>query len=418
MSNAAPRTGSRYRYLIEASLLLLNIGLGMSFLSPAPLFTQIIEAFQIDRATVSLLIGIPSLSIAILLVPASIVAAKLGPRLSLLIGGSLISTAMFAPLAGNFAALAATRVAFACGATLVLSATPAVVMRWFVPRELPIVNGLNVMGQSIGIMTAMFLAPRIALSIGWAAAFFTFGAVAAVATAFWLLVGRTSADASAPAAAPFSIRALPAMLTDRPTVLLGIGVAGALGTFITFTSWLPTYWQEAFGFSLEQAGTTAALLSGFGIVGSALGSTLPSRFPRRRPFLIVSGVLLPVFAVGCFALNMPVVLLVSVAAFGVLGWVFMPIVFTIPMELPNMTAERVGVAIAMVLSAANLAGFVFPLLVGFLRDLTGGFTVALSLCAVLGLALAGAGYLMPETGARPIDTSTLTPVDTVEATSV
>jgi CP family cyanate transporter-like MFS transporter len=330
----------------------------------------------------------------------------------------LISCVMLSPLAGNFAVLAATRVAFACGATMILSATPTVVMRWFPQRELPTVNGLNVMAQSIGVSSSMYLGPRIAASGGWATALFTFGAAACVATVIWLVFGRESAGADAPAPTPFPIRALPAMLTDRPTIILGIGVAGALGTFITFTSWLPAYWQSAFGFTPEQAGTTGAILGGFGILGSLLGSTLPSRFPKRRPFLIVSGVLLPVFAVGCFLVNSPFVLLVAIPIFGILGWVFMPIVFTIPMELPNMTSDRVGVVIAIVLSAGNLSGFVFPLLVGYLRDLTGGFLLGFAICALMSLGLAAAGYLMPETGLRHVDTSKLAQAETIEATSL
>ncbi len=414
---AAPVGTSPYRFVIGASLLLLNIGMGMSFLSPAPLFTQIIDALGVDRATVSLLVGIPSLAIAVLLVPASVLAAKLGPRLSLILGGTLISCVMLSPLATNFGLLAGTRVAFACGVCMILSATPAVVMRWFGPRELAIVNGLNVTGQSIGITTSMFLGPRIATAMVWSAALFTFGAVAGVATVLWILLGREPAG-KAVEVAPFPIRALPSMLRDRATLLLGAGVAGALGTFITFTSWLPTYWQEQFHFSLEQAGTTGAILGAVGIVGSVLGSGLPARYPRRRPFLIVAGVLLPVFAAGCFVANVPLLLLACVPVFGILGWVFMPIVFTIPMELPNMTPERVGVTVGIVLSAGNLSGFVFPFLVGFLRDLTGSFMLGFGICALMALALAAAGYLMPETGLRHVDTTALAAGETIEVTSL
>ena len=390
---------SRYRYVIQASLLLLNAGMGMSFLSPAPLFTQIIATFGIDRATASLLVGAPSLTIAIALIPASVLAAKLGPRLSLILGGTLISSVMLSPLATSFTLLLATRVAFACGAALILSAVPAVVLRWFAQRQLAMVNGLNVTAQSIGITASMFIGPRVASVTGWSTALFAFGVVAAVATLLWVAVGRDPAG-KAPEVVPFPIRALPAMLTDRATLLLAAGVAGALTTFITFTSWLPTYWQEAFGFSPEQAGTVGAILGAAGIAGSALGSALPTRFPRRRPFLITAGVLLPIFAVGCFAVNSPLLLLVSIPIFGILGWVFMPIVFTIPMELPGVTAERVGVTIGIVLSVGNLSGFVAPLLVGYLRDRTGNYLLGFAICALGGLGLAAAGYLMPETGVR------------------
>src|SRR5690606_35155991 len=104
---------------------------------------------------------------------------------------------------------------------------------------------------------------------------------------------------------------------------------------------------------------------------------------------------------GAFVSDNPLVLYASVALFGVLGWVFMPVVFTIPMELPGMTPDRVGVLIAVVLSAGNLSGFLSPLIVGFLRDRTGDFAVGLGTIALVAFALAIAGLLIPETGGRP-----------------
>lgn len=181
-------------------------------------------------------------------------------------------------------------------------------------------------------------------------------------------------------------------------MLLGLGLVGALGANVSLGSWLPTYYNEAFGFSLEKAGVVASVLALFGIVGSLLGSTLPGRFPRRRPFLIVAGLLMPVTAIGAFVTSNPTVLYPSLALFGVVSWVFIPVVFTIPMELPGMTPERVGVTTAVVLCVGNLSGFVAPLLVGAMRDATGTFASGLTVVSLLAVGLAVAGWLMPETG--------------------
>jgi len=173
---------------------------------------------------------------------------------------------------------------------------------------------------------------------------------------------------------------------------------GALGGNVAFGSWLPTYYHEQFAYSLERAGGIGALLALFGIGGALLGSTLPVRFPRRRPFLIAAGVLMPVAALGTLLGASPLVMLPSVALFGVLSWVFIPVVFTIPMELPRMNPARVGMTVAVFLTAGNLSGFVVPLLVGSLRDQTGALTLGLVGAAMLPVALAASGYLMPETG--------------------
>ena len=69
-----------YRIVVEASILLLQFSMGLSFLAVAPLFPLIITTFGIDNATVSLLVGVSSLSVGLALVPASILAARLGSR--------------------------------------------------------------------------------------------------------------------------------------------------------------------------------------------------------------------------------------------------------------------------------------------------------------------------------------------------
>jgi len=122
------------------------------------------------------------------------------------------------------------------------------------------------------------------------------------------------------------------------------------------------------------------------------------RYPKRRPFLIGTGLLLPVIALGTFTTTSPAVLYPSLAALGILSWIAMPLVFTIPMELPGMRPERVGIATALVLAIGNTSGFLAPLMVGILRDATGAFTAGLLLVGCLALVLAAAGWLMPETG--------------------
>jgi CP family cyanate transporter-like MFS transporter len=389
-------SASSYRYVIEASIFLLQFSMGLSFLAVAPLFPPIMQAFEVDNATVSLLVGVSSLAVALALVPASILAARLGSRVSLILGGILMGLTGLSLFAESFPLLLATRVSFALGAAINLSATPAVMLRWFSTKELAVVNGANVIAQSLGVTASMILGPRLAGPLGWDGALSTFGVMALGATVLWVVLGRDTRAASS--AAPFTMSDVPAVLRDRTVMLLAIGVAGALGAFISIQSWLPTFYNQQRGYTLEEAGSVSGLLSLTGILGALLGSTLPVRFPQRRPFLIAGGLGIPLFAAGAFGLDAPMLLYPSVLMLGIAGWVFMPIVFTIPMEIRGMTASRVGIAVAIVLGAGNLAGFFIPLMVGFLRDQLGSFTLGLTIACALSLLLAACAWVMPETG--------------------
>jgi len=399
LTAAAPATEvSSYRWVIELSLLLLNFSMGLSFLAVAPLFPLIIDAYEVNRASASLLVGATTLGVAIAIIPCSILAARLGTRWSVALGGLLMSSMALAPLADSFPLLLLARVGFALGAATTLSGVPPVVMRWFPVRELPLVNGANVVAQSLGVTLSMVLAARLASAIDWQMALFSFACVTLLGTLVWLIVGRDPEGARNTGAPVFRFPDLITTLKSRPTWLLGMGLAGMLGANVAFASWLPTFYHEEFSFSLERAGTLGALLALFGIGGSLLGSTLPVRFPQRRPFLIGAGLLLPIVALGTFTTMSVWVLYPSLATLGILAWISMPLMFTIPMELPGMTPARVGVTTALVLAIGNTSGFFAPLIVGALRDATGAFSSGLLFAAVLGLALAAAGWLMPETG--------------------
>lgn len=387
-----------YRWVIEASLLLLNFSMGLSFLAVAPLFPLIIDTYEVSRAATSLLVGVTTLGVALAIIPCSILAARLGTRWSVALGGLLMGSMALAPFANSFVLLLVARVGFALGAATTLSAVPPVVMRWFPARELPLVNGANVVAQSLGVTTSMFLAPRIASAIDWDIALFSFACVSLTSTAIWLLVGRNPGGADEAAIAKFHMPDLLITMRSRPTWLLGIGFAGGMAANVSFASWLPTFYNEEFQFTLERAGTLGALLALFGIAGSLLGSTLPVRYPKRRPFLIGTGLLLPIVALGTFTTTSPAVLYPSLVALGILSWIAMPLVFTIPMELPGMRPECVGIATALVLAIGNTSGFLAPLMVGLVRDATGAFSLGLIVAASLGLVLAAAGWLMPETG--------------------
>jgi len=257
-------TTSPYRLVIEASILLLQFSMGLSFLSPAPLFPLIITAFGIDNATVSLLIGASSLVVALALVPASILAARLGSRWSLVLGGALMGLTALSMFADSFPLLVATRVSFALGAAINLSATPAVLLRWFPVKELAAVNGANVVAQSLGVMVSMLAGPRLAGAIGWDATLSIFGAIALSSAGLWIALGRDRGGDGAGSAA-FVLSDVPAVLGNRIVVLLAIGVAGALGAYISLQSWLPTFYTAERGYTLEDAGLLNALLSLFGI---------------------------------------------------------------------------------------------------------------------------------------------------------
>jgi nitrate/nitrite transporter NarK len=101
--------------------------------------------------------------------------------------------------------------------------------------------------------------------------------------------------------------------------------------------------------------------------------------------------------------NNIVVIYAAVGLFGILGGLQVSSLFTIPMELPNMSVRSGVVVISVMQVGGNLGNFVSPLTVGYLADLTGSYLPGFIIFSVFSLSLLAAGLLLPETGpkARP-----------------
>ena len=390
---------NRYRWVIEASLLPLQVAIGLNFLAPAPLFPLIMEDFGLERGTVSLLVASVTVMMAIVTLPAGVAAARVGLKRSLALGGLLMSAGLLAPLAPNFAAVVLLRILFGIGAGITLPVTSAIVMQWFGAKELPLLNGVNVAGQSVGVATSMFIGVPLANALGWQFPLFLYGAATFGGLVTWMIVGREPEIEGPPPSAP-SLGTLLAVLKLRTTLLLQLAVTGAFAAYVAFSSWLPTYYNEELDMSLTQAGAIAGLLPLVGIVATFAGAALPARLGLRRPFLIVPGMFYGVAAFGAFFFDNLAIIYPSIILLGICGWIYLPSLFTIPMEMPGMTPEKVAVVVGAALMVGNFASFLSPILVGMTTDAVGSFVPAFIGVAIVSSLLLVAGLLLPETGPR------------------
>jgi MFS family permease len=98
--------------------------------------------------------------------------------------------------------------------------------------------------------------------------------------------------------------------------------------------------------------------------------------------------------------NNDAVIYTSIALFGIFNNIQSPTIFTIPMELPNMTPRTGAVVLAFTLGVGSFGGFLGPLIVGYLADITGSYIPGFIICSVMSLSLLLGGLLLPETGPK------------------
>ena len=402
---AADQTLTGYRFVIAGLLALLSFSAGLNLFAIGPITPLIIDDYGINHSAAGLLISFVALVHATFSLPASMLVGRVGLKKLIAVG----SVAGAAPLlsfmaADSFAFLLALRGVYGLAFVVLVPATVPVFMQWFRTRELPLVNGTFVVAFTLGIATSAFIVEPLSEALGWEVALSAFGGVSLLAAVSWLALGR--AQRGVVEIEPGSvIGRVRRVLRTRATLLVVVADAGPFALLTVALAWLPTFYNEVHGISLAKAGALMGLLSLAGVVSLVLASLLALRVRRRRPFLIIPGILAGFAGLGAFLLADSVAVYIAVVGLGFACWFYMPVLMTIPMELYPTDPRRVSVIFATLMTTAGIASFLAPLTVGALTDVTGSFVPGLTLFAILAWSLGIAGFLLPETGTAASETS-------------
>jgi CP family cyanate transporter-like MFS transporter len=370
--------------LLIAGIVLVALNLRPALASVGPLIGAIRDATGLSNVALGLLTTLPLLAFGTLSTLTPLVTQRLG------IEGALAGALVLIGLGTLVRALPSVALLF--GGTALLSVgiaagnvlLPALVKRDF-PEHSGALTSLYSSAMGAGAAGAAGVTVPLAGALGWRAALGAWAVPAVVALAVWFpqLTGRRAMP---------SRRSIGASLHSLGRSALAWQVALYMGlqsvTFYVVLAWLPDLLQ-ARGLGPAEAGWMLALAQAVGIAGSAV---VPLWAARRRDQRPVVWTLAALEAAGLGGLFLPgaslAALWVSLVGFiggGTFGLALLFLVVRTPD--PETATELSGMA----QSVGYLIAAVGPALVGFLHDLTGGWTVPLLLLtATMGAkALAG-----------------------------
>src|ERR1700692_382330 len=150
---------------------------------------------------------------------------------------------------------------------------------------------------------------------------------------------------------------------------------------------LPTI-IKGFGVTDTQTGLLAALPFVFGAGGMVLLGRHSDRTMERKGHVAVA-LLMAAIGIGLSGLVSNPIIVMALLCFAQIGVSSVPAMFW-PLPASFLTGASAAAGIAAINSLGNLSGFAGPFAMGYLKDLTGNFTVGLLLlagCAVLGAAV-------------------------------
>ena len=393
-----------------------HLAAGLNLFALSPLLPRAIEEYGISHWEAGLLVSFPMLVGAAIGIPGGKLITRIGVKQAYMWAWLALALLALAPLVSNFYVLLLLRLAYGVGLALMVVATGPLVMQWFRPREMLVINSLNTAILSGGVAASTAGAVPLADLLGWKMTLTVFSGLGVIGTVLWPLAPRDR-DTGEERRVGISLREVLTVLRGRTVALLVAADAGIFIQYTALTTWLPSFYAEQRGISDQAAGFIISILPFVGIFAVLAGGAVPLLFERFRAkvaafggmgellfsyrgILISSGILAILGGLGAFLLTSQAVIYVAVVVLGVGSWFYVPALLTIPMRLAGATPQRVAAVWGSYMTFSGLGMFIFPMVVGRLYDLSGSYYPGFIICAVASWSLLICGLFLPrEAGA-------------------
>jgi len=342
------------------------------------------------------------LGFGVMALPASVWLTKYNPRLVTLacVMGLAVAAAAqaFSPTAW---VLLATRFVFVVLAVSRIQIQVLFIQGWFQPRLYPTVNSMDFANRSLGQTLAVAATPALIVLLGSWRSFYLAAAVGLVIVAvLWSVFGKERAvpregdRPSAPTGNPIAV-----LRRHKSLWVLASAQIGAAMAFASFITFFPTYAIERLGLSLTAVGLVMSAFPIGAMLGSISSGPLSQLIGRRKPFIWVPGLFLPVLYLAVLRTDsVPLVMLLLFGA-GTSAMMVPPILATVPLDM-RLAPREVAVALGLVRTLFPIGATMGPLLVGAIQQSTGSLLLGLSIVSPMALTLLVGGLLVPETGAK------------------
>lgn len=378
-------SGDPYRWVMLGGLWLIYVSFGATTAAIAPLVGPITSDLGMSHSAMGSVMGAWPLVYIGAAIPCGALLDRIGPRRALTIAAGVIAVSCAARgLAAGHLTLFLAVALFGIGGPLVSVGAPKLISLWFAGRERGLAMGLYITGPSVGGVGALALTNSVAMPLAggdWRKVLYAYGMLALIAGLIWAAISahRTSRlverrIAAEPRGSSFEVfMALLRVPAVRFVLVMGLGIL-----FINhaLTNWLP---QILLGHGMDPvtAGYWASVPTAVGV----LGALVIPRFAiaSRRHAVVLCLILATGTATLLLHFGETVPLTAGLLLQGVARGSITSVVVLLLMETPEVGSARMGAAGGLFFSAAEIGGVLGPLTLGYVSDLTGGFSAGLYL---------------------------------------
>lgn len=358
----------------------LGMGLGIAIMNLPPAQDVLTAHYRIDYLGLSALLSALYWSHALLLLPGGVLADRLGLNRTLALGLGLIVLGNLGGSVGDsFSWALIFRVVVGMGTGITYAAGIKLAA-----LEAPVGRagaGQAYFGGSLalGSITSFLLLPWLA-ALDWRWPFWLPAAVG-----LGLLPWSLFLPAHRQNTASTQWRGLARVLTSPAPWALGLLHSLSWGSIITLANWMPALIADAFGSAniARFAFVGAAAMAASGISRAAGGFILVKLAPQRAALgsmLVVAGLYLGLFAAPPAALTVLLLLLSVITISANFAAIFQ-------LAYQNSPAPWLGGTLGLINMVASLGGILLTILMGWVKNSSGAFTMAFGVMGLLALGV-------------------------------
>ncbi|WP_246058302.1 MFS transporter [Paenibacillus illinoisensis] len=373
----------KYRYVILA---LLFVGWCLGNLDRFAINYAIVAIGQdmgFSASSQGIILSSFFLGYALMQIPGGKLADRFGYRKVILI--AVFSWSVFTFFTGSawsLLSLVVFRFLFGIGeGSFYPSGSKAIAVNFPVTQRARAMSIMLSAAKFMGIITPV-LAGIALVTIGWRSFFYITGAVGILVTVLMFFFLKEpgqipSHNAPGAAAAPKPKASLKTII--RMPMIWNLFICNFCIYAINWglKSWMPTYMVQVRGLEIVEMGMIATIPAIVGIVSMLVSGYIIDRIPagKDRLFAFVFAILVAIFLYFMSTASSVALFITHVSIVTVLAGYIAMLVMTKPLK--TLPTSIIATANGFINTGAQLAGFITPMLIGFIVDASGGsFTIA------------------------------------------
>jgi len=393
------KTGS-YRWVVYGLFVVCNTFGFLVANTIGILLPSITEDLSLSPTQQGMLSSAPYWANVVLMIIIALWVSQFAPKMlalvTVLLGGVLV---LMQAWSQSFIAIFIARLLF--GVTMIARepARALLIRQWIPQNQVNHAGGISNLFFGIMVSGGVLMMPVLLNYFGgnWRNVMITFACIFFALAAIWGIFGKENPIAQESSEESTNeIEIFKRVLGFKDVWFAGIGFMGALMSFASFNSFLPTLFVDFYDISLSKSGLIIALyiLPG-GFSGLAFG--LLSKSSRSRSAILMgSGTI-----ISMSFLSMTLVdtyfILIGIAIINGIAWGFFPLLFMVPFHIKNIRPREIAVSSATVMTMAAVGSSIGPTLTGFLQESSGSLEISLRFMAFSPLTLFIAGFLLRKT---------------------